>query len=158
MELTISIILGFMIIGAIYALHAKDLLSAVIAMGIVGYGLVICFLLGACSGAFSPPKPKASLSMTISISFGQVGPAWWSGNPVLKRLAGLTRTFLPIRRRSICVGGCATREERLATFTVRRSYTWAVVRFLRPIPGKPTSTFATHFCCCIKTLRDQKCI
>jgi multicomponent Na+:H+ antiporter subunit A len=34
-----------MIIGAIYALHAKDLLSAVIAMGIVGYGLVICFLL-----------------------------------------------------------------------------------------------------------------
>jgi multicomponent Na+:H+ antiporter subunit A len=45
MELTISIILGFMIIGAIYALHAKDLLSAVIAMGLVGYGLVICFLL-----------------------------------------------------------------------------------------------------------------
>ena len=45
MELTISLILGFMIIGAIYALHAKDLLSAVIAMGIVGYGLVICFLL-----------------------------------------------------------------------------------------------------------------
>jgi len=45
MELTISIILGFMIIGAIYALHARDLLSAVIAMGIVGYGLVICFLL-----------------------------------------------------------------------------------------------------------------
>jgi len=45
MELTISIILGFMIIGAIFALHARDLLSAVIAMGIVGYGLVICFLL-----------------------------------------------------------------------------------------------------------------
>ena len=45
MELTISIILVFMIIGAIYALHAKDLLSAVMAMGIVGYGLVICFLL-----------------------------------------------------------------------------------------------------------------
>jgi len=45
MELTISIILGFMIIGAIYAIHAKDLLSAVVAMGIVGYGLVICFLL-----------------------------------------------------------------------------------------------------------------
>ena len=45
MELQISIILGFMIVGAIYALHAKDLLSAVIAMGIVGYGLVICFLL-----------------------------------------------------------------------------------------------------------------
>ncbi len=45
MELSICIILGFMIIGAIYALHARDLLSAVIAMGIVGYGLVICFLL-----------------------------------------------------------------------------------------------------------------
>lgn len=45
MELTISIILGFMIIGAIFALHARDLLSAVVAMGIVGYGLVICFLL-----------------------------------------------------------------------------------------------------------------
>jgi len=45
MELTISIILGFMIIGALYALHAKDLLSAVVTMGIVGYGLVICFLL-----------------------------------------------------------------------------------------------------------------
>ncbi|MCP4310857.1 MAG: DUF4040 domain-containing protein [Bacteroidetes bacterium] len=45
MELTISIILGFMIIGAIYALHARDLLSAVVAMGIVGYGLVVCFLL-----------------------------------------------------------------------------------------------------------------
>lgn len=45
MELTISIIIGFMIIGALFALHAKDLLSAVVAMGIVGYGLVICFLL-----------------------------------------------------------------------------------------------------------------
>ena len=45
MEQSISIILIFMIIGAIYALHAKDLLSAVIACGIVGYGLVICFLL-----------------------------------------------------------------------------------------------------------------
>lgn len=45
MELTLSILLGFMIIGAIFALHAKDLLSAVIATGIVGYSLVICFLL-----------------------------------------------------------------------------------------------------------------
>lgn len=43
--MTISIILGFMIIGAIYAIHARDLLSAVITMGIVGYGLVICFML-----------------------------------------------------------------------------------------------------------------
>ena len=34
-----------MILGAIYAIHAKDLLSAVITCGIVGYGLVICFLL-----------------------------------------------------------------------------------------------------------------
>jgi len=45
MEVTLSVILGFMIIGAIYALHAKDLLSALISCGIVGYGLVICFLL-----------------------------------------------------------------------------------------------------------------
>lgn len=45
MEIAISIITGLMIIGALYALHAKDLLSAVIACGIVGYGLVICFLL-----------------------------------------------------------------------------------------------------------------
>lgn len=34
-----------MIAGAIYALHAKDLLSALISCGIVGYSLVICFLL-----------------------------------------------------------------------------------------------------------------
>ena len=45
MELAISIILGLMIIGAIFALHAKDLLSAVVTMGFVGFGLVICFLL-----------------------------------------------------------------------------------------------------------------
>jgi multicomponent Na+:H+ antiporter subunit B len=45
MELALTIITGFMVIGAIYAIHAKDLLSAVIACGIVGYGLVICFLL-----------------------------------------------------------------------------------------------------------------
>jgi len=45
MEILLTIILGFMIIGAIFALHANDLLSAVIAQGIVGYGLVICFLL-----------------------------------------------------------------------------------------------------------------
>jgi multicomponent Na+:H+ antiporter subunit B len=45
MELTLSILLGFMIIGAIFAIHAKDLLSAIIACGIVGYSLVICFLL-----------------------------------------------------------------------------------------------------------------
>lgn len=45
MELAISIIVGFMILGAIYAIHARDILSAVIAGGIVGYSLVICFLL-----------------------------------------------------------------------------------------------------------------
>jgi multisubunit Na+/H+ antiporter MnhB subunit len=45
MEIAISIITGLMIVGALYAIHAKDLLSAVIACGIVGYGLVICFLL-----------------------------------------------------------------------------------------------------------------
>src|SRR5512136_293550 len=45
MELAISIITGIMIVGALFAIHAKDLLSAVIACGIVGYGLVICFLL-----------------------------------------------------------------------------------------------------------------
>jgi multisubunit Na+/H+ antiporter MnhB subunit len=45
MELAICIVVGFMILGAIYAIHAKDLLSAVIACGIVGYSLVICFLL-----------------------------------------------------------------------------------------------------------------
>jgi multisubunit Na+/H+ antiporter MnhB subunit len=45
MEAAISIIAGLMILGALYAIHARDLLSAVIACGIVGYGLVICFLL-----------------------------------------------------------------------------------------------------------------
>jgi multicomponent Na+:H+ antiporter subunit B len=45
MELEISIIIGLMILGALYAIHAKDLLSSVIACGIVGYSLVICFLL-----------------------------------------------------------------------------------------------------------------
>jgi multicomponent Na+:H+ antiporter subunit B len=45
MELAISVITGFMILGSLYAIHAKDLLSSVIACGIVGYSLVICFLL-----------------------------------------------------------------------------------------------------------------
>lgn len=45
MELALSVIVGFMILGALYAIHARDLLSAVIAGGIVGYGLVICFIL-----------------------------------------------------------------------------------------------------------------
>ena len=45
MDLAISVIVVFMIIGALYAIHAKDLLSSVIACSIVGYSLVICFLL-----------------------------------------------------------------------------------------------------------------
>lgn len=45
MEAILTVVLIFMILGAIYSLHAKDLLSALVSMGIVGYGLVICFLL-----------------------------------------------------------------------------------------------------------------
>ncbi len=45
MEIVLSILLVFMIIGAIYALNSEDLLSALISCGIVGYGLVVCFLL-----------------------------------------------------------------------------------------------------------------
>jgi len=44
MEVMLSLIICFMIIAAIVAIHAKDLLSAIIAQGFVGYGLVICFL------------------------------------------------------------------------------------------------------------------
>jgi multicomponent Na+:H+ antiporter subunit B len=45
MELFLIILLVLMIGGAIFSLEARDLLSAVIAYGIVGFGLVICFLL-----------------------------------------------------------------------------------------------------------------
>jgi multisubunit Na+/H+ antiporter MnhB subunit len=45
MDLIISLIVGFMILGALYAIHARDLLSSVIACSLVGYSLVICFLL-----------------------------------------------------------------------------------------------------------------
>jgi len=45
MEMAVSILIGLMIIGALYAIYARDLLSSVIACGIVGYSLVICFLL-----------------------------------------------------------------------------------------------------------------
>ncbi len=45
MEILLIVILVLMIGGAIFSLEAKDLLSAVIAYGIVGFGLVICFLL-----------------------------------------------------------------------------------------------------------------
>lgn len=44
-EIILSIILVFMIAAALMAIHAKDLLSAVVAQGAIGYGLVICFLL-----------------------------------------------------------------------------------------------------------------
>ncbi|QNL20417.1 DUF4040 domain-containing protein [Hyphobacterium sp. CCMP332] len=45
MDVLISIILVIMILGAVFALNARDLLSAVISTGLVGYSLVICFLL-----------------------------------------------------------------------------------------------------------------
>jgi multicomponent Na+:H+ antiporter subunit B len=45
MEILLIVLLALMIGGAIFSLEAKDLLSAVIAYGIVGFGLVICFLL-----------------------------------------------------------------------------------------------------------------
>lgn len=45
MEITLIVILILMILGAIYSLEARDLLSAVVSYGIVGFGLVICFLL-----------------------------------------------------------------------------------------------------------------
>ena len=45
MEILLIFILIAMIIGSIYMLYSNDLLSAVISYGIVGFGLVICFLL-----------------------------------------------------------------------------------------------------------------
>jgi multicomponent Na+:H+ antiporter subunit B len=45
MELFLIIILVLMILGSIYSLNATDLLSAVISYGVVGFGLVIAFLL-----------------------------------------------------------------------------------------------------------------
>ncbi|TVQ13070.1 MAG: DUF4040 domain-containing protein [Bacteroidetes bacterium] len=44
-EVYLAIIMIFMIIAALTAIHARDLLSAVIAQGAIGYGLVLCFLL-----------------------------------------------------------------------------------------------------------------
>lgn len=44
MEIYLIIMLILMILGSIYSLHAKDLLSAVVSYGIVGFGLVIAFL------------------------------------------------------------------------------------------------------------------
>lgn len=45
MEIYLVIMLVLMILGSINSLHAKDLMSAVISLGIVGFGLVISFLL-----------------------------------------------------------------------------------------------------------------
>jgi len=44
MEITLAIILVIMIAGSIFSLHAKDLLSAIVSYGIVGFSLVIAFL------------------------------------------------------------------------------------------------------------------
>ncbi|MBN2460463.1 MAG: DUF4040 domain-containing protein [Candidatus Cloacimonetes bacterium] len=44
MEVYLLILLVLMILGSLYSLHARDLLSAVISYGIVGFGLVLSFL------------------------------------------------------------------------------------------------------------------
>ncbi len=44
MEIFLIIMLILMICGSLFSLHARDLLSAVISYGIVGFGLVISFL------------------------------------------------------------------------------------------------------------------
>jgi len=44
MEAMIAILLVLMIAGSIYTLHARDLLSAIVSYGIVGFALVIIFL------------------------------------------------------------------------------------------------------------------
>lgn len=44
MEAIVAVLLILMIAGSIYTLHARDLLSAIISYGIVGFGLVIIFL------------------------------------------------------------------------------------------------------------------
>ena len=45
MEIIIGILLILMIGGSIFTLHARDLLTAVVSYGIVGFALVIIFLL-----------------------------------------------------------------------------------------------------------------
>ncbi|MBM3420208.1 MAG: DUF4040 domain-containing protein [Bacteroidetes bacterium] len=45
METKLIIILILMIAGAIHSLHARDLLSAIVSYGVVGYSLVVGFLL-----------------------------------------------------------------------------------------------------------------
>jgi multicomponent Na+:H+ antiporter subunit B len=44
-ETWLTFILGFMVLGSIIALELKDILSAIIAIGIVGLGVSIAFLL-----------------------------------------------------------------------------------------------------------------
>ncbi len=39
------LLLAMMVVGAVVALEAKDLISAVVSLGIVGFGLVLVFLL-----------------------------------------------------------------------------------------------------------------
>jgi multicomponent Na+:H+ antiporter subunit B len=45
MEITLAVVLVIMIAGSIFSLHAKDLLSAIVSYGIVGFSLVIAFLI-----------------------------------------------------------------------------------------------------------------
>jgi len=45
MEITLALILVIMIAGSLFSLHAKDLLSAIVSYGIVGFSLVIAFLI-----------------------------------------------------------------------------------------------------------------
>ncbi len=44
METTLAVIIIIMIAGSAYSLHAKDLLSAIVSYGIVGFSLVIAFM------------------------------------------------------------------------------------------------------------------
>jgi multicomponent Na+:H+ antiporter subunit B len=45
MEVPLTVILMIMIAGSVFSLHAKDLLSAIVSYGIVGFSLVIAFLI-----------------------------------------------------------------------------------------------------------------
>jgi multicomponent Na+:H+ antiporter subunit B len=45
MEIYLIVMLVLMIVGSIYTLHSKDLMSAIISLGIVGFAVVISFLL-----------------------------------------------------------------------------------------------------------------
>lgn len=45
MEITLALILMIMIAGSVFSLHAKDLLSAIVSYGVVGFSLVIAFLI-----------------------------------------------------------------------------------------------------------------